>query len=112
MYSTPAARGRCCRAFGKGMNLELGPQLLADFLLGTTASAFSPWKWARFVACLLIPFTVSSFAFGPGNSSGSVADGGGLFYTMFAFFLFWGLVASALGCGLGYFVRRALKLKI
>ena len=93
------------------MSLEPGPQLLADLILGFIASVFSPWNGVRVVACLVIPFVVSFIAFGPGNFSGDLADGGGLFYTMYAYFVFYGLVASGAGGGLGYLLRRTLKLK-
>ncbi len=93
------------------MSLEPSQQLLADFVLGFISSVFSPRNWARVIACFVIPFAVSFIAMGPENFSGSTADGGGLVYTFFLYFAFYGMSASGLGGGLGYLVRRALKLK-
>ncbi len=93
------------------MSLEPGPQLLADFILGLIVSVLSRWTWVRVVACLVIPFVVSYVAFGPANFGGSIADGGGLFYTFFTYFVSWGLVASGFGGGLGFLIRRVCKLK-
>ena len=93
------------------MSLETGPQLLADFALGLTAGVLLRRTGVRVAACFGIPFLVSFVAFGPTNFGGSRADGGGLLYTFFAYFVFLGFVASGVGGGLGFLIRKALKLK-
>ena len=91
------------------MSLNLPLQLVVDFGLAFVVSALSP-HWAfRVIGCLGIPFLVSYIAFGPENFSPAPVEGFGLLIMIFSYFVFLGLLASAFGTCLGYYLRMAIK---
>ena len=92
------------------MHLESGYHLVPDFVLAFIVSALSRWLAVRVAVWFVVPPVVSFVALGPENFS-DMADEGGLIYLPFAQSVILGLLVSAVGSMLGYWLRVALKLK-